>query len=244
MLNNDNEIYHLVDNFKMALYNNVQSTVTNVVNPELKSTSTVKVKADIIFVGTLQWCKEEVMEYSKNMKLGIQEKDIQWVLTVPAIWDEKAKGLMKQWAQQANLWSPSIPDQLIIALEPECASIAMMLEIKDTQNELQTGDCYMVMDLGAGTADMVCHAITGPLEVREMIASFGGPWGSSYIDQDIIKIFDEFFGEDNMQTFQKEHRSEYLELLFNIEKGKCCFFRNKKQLEQVRFKSHKHFVIS
>ncbi|ETO08362.1 hypothetical protein RFI_29027 [Reticulomyxa filosa] len=142
---------------------------------------------------------------------------------------ERSKRTMKQWAQQANLWSPSIPNQLIIALEPECASIAMMLEMKDKQNKFQTGDCYMLLDLGAGTADMVCHEITGPFEVREMIASFGGPWGSHYIDQDVKTIFNKIFDEERMKKFQTIHPKDYLHLSRNIESSKQRFFKIPKE---------------
>ncbi|ETO01721.1 hypothetical protein RFI_35718 [Reticulomyxa filosa] len=109
-----------------------------------------------------------------------------------------------------------------------------MLEMKENPNIVQfkTGDCYIMMDLGAGTADMVCHEIIGPFEVREIISSFGGPWGSSYIDKDIEIIFDEIFqtksGEKKMMEFQATHPTHYLKLLENIENGKQRFFNNKK----------------
>ncbi|ETO01604.1 hypothetical protein RFI_35834, partial [Reticulomyxa filosa] len=194
---------------------------------ELQSTNGTNVSTETVFVSALEYCKQKAMQYLSQNNLIASENKIQWAITVPAIWDEKAKGLMKQWAQQANLWSPSIPNQLIIALEPECASICMMLEMKDNPNQVQfqTGDCYMMMDLGAGTADMVCHEITGPFEVREMIASFGGPWGSSYINQDILTIFGQIFGEQRMKEFQVTSPEYYLKLLEAIEESKQRFFK-------------------
>ncbi|ETO00255.1 hypothetical protein RFI_37192 [Reticulomyxa filosa] len=86
-----------------------------------------------------------------------------------------------------------------------------------------------MMDLGAGTADMVCHEITGPFEVREMIASFGGPWGSSYIDQDIEIIFGEIFGEERIKEFQVTFPKGYLEILRAIEDSKQRFFKIEKK---------------
>ncbi|ETO01606.1 hypothetical protein RFI_35836, partial [Reticulomyxa filosa] len=79
--------------------------------------------------------------------------------------------------------------------------------------------------LGAGTADMVCHEITGPFEVREMIASFGGPWGSSYIDQDILTIFGQIFEilraiEDSKQRFFKVEKKtgvHRIQILFEFD---------------------------
>ncbi|ETO12041.1 hypothetical protein RFI_25337 [Reticulomyxa filosa] len=231
--NEDANKWLLFHRFKMCLYDLASQYETNkqaTVKQELQSMNEVNVKSETVFVGALKYCKRKAMQYLEQNNLAVDEAKIQWVITVPAIWSEEAKGLMKQWAQQANLWSPSIPNQLIIALEPECASVCMMLAMRDNQSEIQfqTGDCYMMMDLGAGTADMVCHEITGPFQVREMIASFGGPWGGSYVDRDIEALFKQIFGEERMKKFQVIHPKQYFQLLANIEKSKQRFFSNKK----------------
>ncbi|ETO13059.1 hypothetical protein RFI_24316, partial [Reticulomyxa filosa] len=144
------------------------------------------------------------------------------------IWSEEAKAMMKQWAQKAGISSQSVSNQLLILLEPECASMRVILEMKEKQHDVQfnTGDCYMMMDLGAGTADTVCHEIIGPFEVREMIASFGGPWGSSCIDRDVETVFRQMVGKDVMDLFQTTYPKAYLQLLDNIEHSKQRFFLN------------------
>lgn len=48
---------------------------------------------------------------------------IRWVLTVPAVWTSSAKQLMRQAAYDAGLASRVNPEQLLIALEAEAASI-------------------------------------------------------------------------------------------------------------------------
>ncbi|ETO03328.1 hypothetical protein RFI_34082 [Reticulomyxa filosa] len=237
----DADKWLLFHRFKMDLYDvagEYQVKKQSIVKRELKSINGVCVKSEIVFIGALKFCKQKAIEYFKQNNITVNENKIQWVITVPAIWSEEAKSMMKQWAQQAEIWSPSIPNQLLIVLEPECASMCMMLEMKDKLDTVQfkTGDCYMMMDLGAGTADMVCHEITGPFEVKEMVASFGGPWGSYYINKDIEAIFDKIFtiksnkksDEKKMKEFQATHPIHYLQLLENIEKSKQRFFNNKK----------------
>ncbi|ETO20108.1 hypothetical protein RFI_17110 [Reticulomyxa filosa] len=218
--------YSRKENVAGQYQTNKQSTIKQ----ELQSMNGVNVKSETVFVGALKYCKQKAMRYLEQNNLIVNENKIQWVLTVPAIWSEEAKGLMKQWAKQATLWNSSIPNQLIIALEPECASVCMMLAMQDNRSGIQfkTGDCYMMMDLGAGTADMVCHEITAPFQVREMIASFGGPWGGSYIDHNIETIFKQIFGEERMKKFQMICPKHYFQLLDNIEKSKQRFFVNKK----------------
>ncbi|ETO18965.1 hypothetical protein RFI_18273, partial [Reticulomyxa filosa] len=193
---------------------------------ELKSMNGICINSEIVFVGALKFCKQKAIEYFKQNHITINENKIQWVITVPAIWSEEAKGLMKQWAQQAEIWSPSIPNQLLMYLNLNVQAY------NPNTVQFKTGDCYVMMDLGAGTADIVCHEIIGPFEVREMISSFGGPWGSSYIDKDVEIIFDEIFqtksGEKKMKEFQAVYSTHYLKLLENIENGKQRFFNNKK----------------
>ncbi|ETO20106.1 hypothetical protein RFI_17108 [Reticulomyxa filosa] len=194
-----------------------QTKLQPTLKKDLQATNGTSINTEIVFVGALKYCKQKAMQYFTQHHIDVDEEKIQWVITVPAIWSEEAKGLMKRWAKQASLWSPSIPNQLMIALEPECASMCVMLEMKDNLNTTQfkTGDCYMMMDLGAGTADMVCHEIIGPFEVREMIASF-------------IVIFQHIFGEQRMHDFRAMHPKFYLRLLENIENSKHRFFSNKK----------------
>ncbi|ETO15887.1 hypothetical protein RFI_21477 [Reticulomyxa filosa] len=231
--NKDADKWLLFHRFKMNLYGEVNLCQGKqpTLHDELQSINGVSVKSETVFVGALQYCKKKAMQYLTQNKLTVDENKIQWVITVPAIWSEEAKGMMKQWAQQAKLWDTSVDNQLIIALEPECASVCVMLEMKDNPNQIQfkTGDCYMMMDLGAGTADMVCHEITGPFEVREMIASFGGPWGGSYVNDDILKIIRDIFGEEHVNAFQSTHPKQYLQLLDNIESSKQRFFKIQKK---------------
>ena len=51
------------------------------------------------------------------------DEDVRWVITVPAIWRSSAKQLMRQAAYEAGLGSDRLPQQILIALEPEAASL-------------------------------------------------------------------------------------------------------------------------
>jgi len=52
-----------------------------------------------------------------------QGEDVRWVITVPAIWRSAAKELMREAAYQAGIGSVILPQQLLICLEPEAASL-------------------------------------------------------------------------------------------------------------------------
>lgn len=66
------------------------------------------------------------------------DEDVRWVITVPAIWRSSAKQLMRQAAYEAGLGSDRIPQQILIALEPEAASLfCRQLKVKYAMNKLQ-----------------------------------------------------------------------------------------------------------
>uniref|UniRef100_A0A8K9UV31 Heat shock protein 12A n=1 Tax=Oncorhynchus mykiss TaxID=8022 RepID=A0A8K9UV31_ONCMY len=62
-------------------------------------------------------------ELSDQAGAEFDNADIRWVITVPAIWKMPAKQFMREAAYKAGLVPRDNPEQLIIALEPEAASI-------------------------------------------------------------------------------------------------------------------------
>uniref|UniRef100_A0A8C7PW95 Heat shock 70 kDa protein 12B n=1 Tax=Oncorhynchus mykiss TaxID=8022 RepID=A0A8C7PW95_ONCMY len=62
----------------------------------------------------------EVKDQSSSLLEG---DEVRWVITVPAVWRQPAKQFMREAAYLAGLVSPDTPEQLLIALEPEAASI-------------------------------------------------------------------------------------------------------------------------
>ncbi len=56
-----------------------------------------------------------------GIAVSVLPSDILWVLTVPAIWSNGAKQLMREAAKTAGLYEDD--RQLLLALEPEAAAI-------------------------------------------------------------------------------------------------------------------------
>lgn len=74
-------------------------------------------------VQTRQLHGDKKQELSDQAGSEFENSDVRWVITVPAIWKQPAKQFMRQAAYQAGLASPENSEQLVIALEPEAASI-------------------------------------------------------------------------------------------------------------------------
>jgi molecular chaperone DnaK (HSP70) len=78
------------------------------------------------------------------------------VITVPASFDEVARGLTLEAAQQAG-----IPDATLLE-EPQAAFYAWLEnQGADWRKQVQSGDLLLVCDVGGGTADFSLIAVTG-----------------------------------------------------------------------------------
>ncbi|MBF0437006.1 MAG: Hsp70 family protein [Magnetococcales bacterium] len=78
----------------------------------------------------------------------------QVVLTVPASFDEVARNLTAQAAEEAGL------GQVILLEEPQAAFYAWMDQAgKEWRSQVRPGDCILVADVGGGTADFSLIAV-------------------------------------------------------------------------------------
>ncbi|XP_075071683.1 heat shock 70 kDa protein 12A [Mixophyes fleayi] len=108
------------EKFKMKLHSSTDLSM----DTDLIAANGKKVKALEIFAYALQYFKEQALkELSDQTGSEMDNNEVRWVITVPAIWKQPAKQFMRQAAYKAGMVSPEYPEQLIISLEPEGASI-------------------------------------------------------------------------------------------------------------------------
>ena len=75
----------------------------------------------------------------------LQNQQISYIITVPAIWSDKAKDLTRRAAVTAG-----IPrKKLMLITEPEAAAVFCATLCKEV--DLQTGDRFLICDAGGGT---------------------------------------------------------------------------------------------
>ena len=201
-----------------------------------------------VFVAALRFMRQHAfsMFARANVVIG-DEREVKWVLTVPAIWSDESKGLMGSWAMEAGLVnSGELLNQLVIAYEPDCASISIQNEIKDYKRlqQQQQGDAdadekqsqakprqylqakekYLLLDLGGGTADIACHEVIDDFSVKEVYQPSGGAWGSAYIDKHFVRLLRDVFPKGWLLAFQTQHPAAYTTLLNNFRRAKETFF--------------------
>ncbi|NXB17569.1 HS12B protein, partial [Rhagologus leucostigma] len=118
--------WYFFQNFKMQLYNTVGGKVTaNGAGMELKASNGKLLPALTVFSESLRYLKEHALNTIKeaSFQTVYDQEEITWVLTVPAIWSAAAKQFMRLAAKEAGIISDMISENLIIALEPEAASL-------------------------------------------------------------------------------------------------------------------------
>lgn len=183
-----------------------------------------KLEAIKVFAHSIRFLKEHLMEEIKKSIVGATYADIEFVLTVPAIWGDKAKMFMREAAIAAGIKA----EHLIIALEPEAASIYcqhLHFENQDLSatslGVVKPGTDYMVVDLGGGTADITVHQKAEDNTLAELLPASGGPWGGKSVDDAFMKFLRDIAGEKILDLLKEEVMEDYVEI--------CRIFETKKR---------------
>lgn len=132
-------------------------------------------------------------KYGAHMAMS----DVQWCLTVPAIWDDSAKQQMIRCAQMAgmvtgahcpaDMVNSASPHPLRIVLESEAAALFCYKKAAEALG-LRKGHQFVVADVGGGTVDIVVHSLADDegRNLREVAMSSGGLCGGTYVDSNFL----------------------------------------------------------
>ncbi|XP_009933295.2 heat shock 70 kDa protein 12B-like [Opisthocomus hoazin] len=223
--------WYFFQNFKMKLYN---TKVTS--GMELKASNGKMLPALTVFTESLRYLKEHalntIQEASFQTICGPEE--ITWVITVPAIWSAAARQFMRLAAKEAGLISDMISEKLIIALEPEAASLwckQLPQEgfITDSSDKKKFQDSpgiqYIVVDCGGGTIDITVHEIQENHYLKELHKATGGGWGGNRVDENFTEFLKEIFDDGVWDEYVKSHPTELQHMMYNFSLQKCSASR-------------------
>ncbi|XP_071125378.1 heat shock 70 kDa protein 12A-like [Mytilus edulis] len=212
--------WYYFKHFKMTLYHEkINRTIS------LRTDQGLELPALEVFKHSISYIKGLVLDELRNrgvLETAVMEKELGWVLTVPAIWDFTAKQFMREAAKLAGI--PT--EQLTLALEPEAASVFikhMNVNVQRAQDEGPTlspydpGTRYMVLDLGGGTVDVTVREVMPDRTLKEVTKASGGAWGGLYVNEEIYKFLEKIFTPKILGEFKAESTSDYLDLERSIE---------------------------
>ncbi|KAK6502464.1 hypothetical protein TWF506_003047 [Arthrobotrys conoides] len=137
----------------------------------------------------------------------INRTAIDWVMTVPAVWSEKAQSLTREAASRAGIGQRD-KDRLFLVSEPEAAAVYAISELyqrdstRNNPNMLNVGDTFVLCDAGGGTVDLISYRV-GQLQpslgLSEVAVGSGAKCGSTFVDRNLLKLLRRKIGDQRFQ---------------------------------------------
>ena len=217
------EYYHFKD-IKMKLYEN-QTEIS-------PSNGKISLKLDLVISKILIYIKNEAIKAIKAIRPSIKESEIEWKVTVPAIWKDKSKEIMLNASKMADIFKEG-NELCFLALEPEAAACDYSNEKTSDINAIKPGKIYIICDIGGGTIDISTHKRfknNDQIYIEEVYPPIGGNFGSTYINQNFMeKVIEKIFGTDVINKLEEKINNpkkneiiyeDYIEFLNDIEEFK------------------------
>ncbi|XP_072253694.1 heat shock 70 kDa protein 12A-like [Leuresthes tenuis] len=213
---------YFFENFKMALYGTKLNREVTIKAANGKSMTALKV-----FTESLRFLKDDALKTISASTAGMKflASDFTWVLTVPAIWDPSAKQFMREAATKAGIVTEGNEHKLVIALEPEAASVWCKKLPADgfiTQNhdrdalDESPGTQYIVVDCGGGTIDITVHEVQEGGALKELDKASGNDQGGQNVDRKFKEFLKEIFCDGVWDEYEKNYPSEVQKLMFDF----------------------------
>ncbi|XP_033740146.1 heat shock 70 kDa protein 12B-like [Pecten maximus] len=205
--------YYYFKRFKMTLFNNQDLNERTMI----KDVSGREMRAMDVFAAGIKYLRDHFHTVLRGQfRSGlVGSSEIQWVLTVPAIWNEAAKQFMRMAAVKAGISG----DCLTLALEPEAAA----LYCQSHSGSFQLGNTFMIVDAGGGTVDVTVHKVRLSGKLQEVVPPSGGPWGGIKVDDAFQTFLMKIFG---LAAIRKLSKSEILQIEREFEIVKRSFSQN------------------
>jgi len=177
--------------------------------------------------------KKKAIEQIKLSIFSLDESTIHWVITVPAIWDQKSKQIMKDAAEEAGMIKEDDDISNFFALEPEAASLYYQYSPQANQGIENSEDPFIVCDFGGGTVDIVTQKkikTNSGFQFKEEFPPIGGNYGCNKINEYFMeRIIKDLFGEECFNEAKnnicKNRYNEWIEFENKIEEFKKRFTR-------------------
>ncbi|XP_071127599.1 heat shock 70 kDa protein 12A-like [Mytilus edulis] len=201
--------------FKMKLHKQTLN-----VDTLIKDQNGEEMKALYIFAHAIQYLKDQLIIKLRKSFKNLDTKDIHYVITVPAIWDDQSKIFMRKAAELVKIKTKA----LTIIPEPEAASIYCQ-EFKKGRNKLydtlsdtlKQGRKHMVIDLGGRTADITVLKQHSDGLLEHVIPPCGGAWGGNAVDDAFIGFLENLFSEQVMKKLKTYSLEDYTALIHEFE---------------------------
>ena len=210
------EEYIYFDRIKTKLDPKFKNDVQSKIYIDSKYPPNYKINLRIIITEYLKMFSDDALKYyNQKGNTNYSKNDIKWIVTVPAIWNEYGKQFMRNCAKRAGM------NKVLIALEPEAASLTMFKDDNVDQKYKEKGKVFMLIDAGGYTLDITINEIVDSHgNLKQLSPPSGGAYGSMNINDYLIKIVEETFTKEKIADLIKNRYDLWKITLDSIEKKK------------------------
>lgn len=114
------------------------------------------------------------------------ENDIKWILTVPRLWDDQGKQIMKDVSNKIGMKNSEI------ILEQEASSLAVLYDDNIDSKHLKNNKAYIVVDAGHTSVDICVNKIIDSKNkiIKQLMQPLSFRYGSNLINDKIIEVIE------------------------------------------------------
>ncbi|KAG0637899.1 hypothetical protein HOY80DRAFT_907084 [Tuber brumale] len=164
-----------------------------------------------------------IKQFSHRLLCTLQ---IEIVITVPAVWSDRAKDLTFQAVGKAGLGEFKYTTSMIA--EPEAAAIYTLKSLKGgaSGDDIQVGDHFVLCDAGGGTVDLISYRVSSvspSFKVEEAAVGTGDKCGATFVDRNFKEWLKGKLGEANYKKIPKEKLMIGSKLMKEFEDAKTSF---------------------
>lgn len=240
-------IFYYFKNIKMELYNNQKEIVSD--NGGSRQPLAFLISKILIKI------KEHALKAIKARNPSILESEIEWKVTVPAIWNNESKDIMRKACEMAKIFNNDDNQSTFFALEPESAACDYVIN-NPNSDAITPGKTYIICDIGGGTVDISTHKRVeenGEIYIEEVHPPIGGNNGSTYINKKFMeevikklfgnKAFNKLMEKINDPFERQEIYADYCDFLESIEEFKINISEEKeKDSKNINCALFKEFI--
>ncbi|KAH3817232.1 heat shock 70 kDa protein 12A-like [Dreissena polymorpha] len=205
--------WRLFSRFKMVLHDYKNCSVETTID-DIEGHPYPAIK---IFTMALHFLKRHLIEALKYKLPTLIDTNIQYIVTVPAIWTVEAIAFMRESAVKAGINN----ERLKFVVDSVAAS-NWWTRLNNTDSQditLQTpGSKFLVAKIGGATASILASQVLSEGKVKVIHEASGGPWGATNVDQQFINNLKKNLGARKFDKLRRKHIEDYYGLLRNIEK--------------------------
>ncbi|KAL9557095.1 hypothetical protein MBANPS3_001552 [Mucor bainieri] len=155
-------------------------------------------------------------------EIAFTKDDIRFVITVPAIWNDVERTIMRNVAVSAGLISEKDHESRLIIINESLAA-TLYCERESDKDKIKIGTNYIICDAGGGTVDIASFVATKALAENEsfprcqLTADSGERCGSTYLDEKMKELLLRvLFRPKDMDIYHSdEQKEEFRNLGFN-----------------------------